>query len=200
MSRKKGKYLVIDTETTGLHAQRHGLIQVGAIILDKNLETLATFSQDVCPPIGTYEISDEATAVHGFSQERIDQGVEYPILCKKFLEFIRDNFDTQPIAVGHFYPFDYAFMDYVFSLERYSEIMNKDVLTNQFIDTKSLALALNLKAELEKKPIPFPVTSLSKPGGLKDTLQVAQDTKAHDALEDAIATAEVLKKLIRFLP
>ena len=37
MAGKNGVYLIIDTETTGLHPARHGLIELAAAALDEKL-------------------------------------------------------------------------------------------------------------------------------------------------------------------
>lgn len=198
MSNLNSKYIVIDTETTGLSPSKHGLIQLAAIVLDKNLEIVDEFVRDVCPPDG-FEMDDEATKIHGFSMDRIKSGISYKDVCIQFIDFIQANFKEKPVVVGQFYPFDYAFLEHVFSLTGYWYIMNRDLLDNKFIDTKSLALSLNLKAEIAGKEIPFKTTSLSKLGGLKDKLGITGDYKAHDALGDVLATREVLIKLLNYL-
>jgi DNA polymerase III epsilon subunit-like protein len=66
---------------------------------------------------------------------------------------------------------------------------------NNLIDTKALTNALNLKHVFLNKPIPFPVASLSKPGGVKEVLGITGH-QAHDAMGDVMATREVLLKLL----
>ncbi len=189
---------MIDTEATGLHTLKHGLIQVAALALDEKLAIVDQYTIDIKPPDG-YEISPEALKINGFTQERIDKGVSYEEFCHSFLHFVGQHFSQTPIAVGQFFPFDFAFIDYVFTSCNMENELN-EVMTNQFIDTKSLVLSLNLKAELEGKKLPFPVTSLSKPGGLKDKFGIwGEDFTAHDALGDVMATRAVLVKLLEYL-
>ena len=69
-------------------------------------------------------------------------------------------------------------------------------LGNNFIDTKSLTNYFNLKAIISNQPVPFPVTSLSKEGGLADTLGIG-GFEAHTALGDCQATLEVLKAYLK---
>ena len=58
-----------------------------------------------------------------------------------------------------------------------------------------MVMTANVKAELKGEEIPFPVTSLSKKGGLKDKFGL-QEYQAHDALGDVLATRDVLIKLL----
>ena len=194
---KNTKYLVIDTETTGLNTDRCGLIQVGAIVLDCQLNQLESYTQDINPG-SNIEISAEALEINGFTMSRIQKGINYDDFCKEFLEFLHKHFaEDKAILVGQFLPFDYSFLWKVFSqvglnleLARY--------IGNDFIDTKSIVNTMNLQAELKKTPKPFPITSLSKIGGLKDTLNINQNEfTAHDALGDCLATREVLVRLLK---
>ena len=70
---------------------------------------------------------------------------------------------------------------------------------NDIIDTKALANSINARALLKGRPAPFPVTSLSKPGGLKELFGITA-YQAHSALGDVLATREVLIKLLDMLP
>ncbi len=196
---RKGKYLIVDTETTGFHPFRNGLIQLAAVSTDKELNILNTFKQDVCPPDGV-EIVQESLDITGFTMERIRSGVSYEKVCEQFAIFIKENFESKPIAIGQFYPFDYAFLDYVFTVSGFNKNLDaQDVLGNDFIDTKSLVNTLNLKAELNNQPLIFKSTSLSKPGGLKEVLNISKNHQAHDALGDVMATREVLIKLLELM-
>ncbi len=198
MSNKSSKFLVIDTETTGLSPTKHGLIQIAALALDVKLNIKDTFVMDICPPDG-YEVSEEAMKITGFTLERIEKGASYKEFCDKFSQFVKNNFDEEPTAIGQFYPFDFAVLDNVFTRCGFAETMSRDILTNKFIDTKSLVLSINLKASMAGKEIPFPVASLSKPGGLKDKFGIYDKFQAHDALGDVMATREVLINLLNFI-
>jgi len=190
------KYLVVDTETTGLQVHENGLIQLAALALDENLEIMAQFIQDVCPPDGIV-INQESLDITGFTIERIKSGCSYREVVEKFMIFVNKHFKEMPIAVGQFYPFDYSFLNSIFFQTRPEVGFNKELFGNDFIDTKSLANTLNLKASLSRKNLPFPITSLSKTGGLKDSLGIDQNTfQAHDALGDCLATREVLIQLL----
>lgn len=203
----RAKYLVIDTETTGLSPYKHGLIQLAALALDREMQVLDKYCQYVKPP-SDKEIDEQAMQINGISQAQIESGMDYHDLCQDFIRFVKRNFSAKPIMVGQFFPFDYGFVDQVFNETLGKSDMLKssegdqygifqEILGRNFIDTKSLANILNLKAELESKPPVFHETSLSKFRGLKDTLQIPQDKyKPHDALDDCYATREVLEKMM----
>ena len=197
MTEKNGSCLIIDTETTGLHPAKHGLIELAAAALDETLAVIETFRADVCPPENC-EIDPEALQVNGFTRDRIKQGLSYPAVCERFREFINNHFSAEPIVIGQFYPFDYAFLDQVFSASGYGDGFSAIVKGNDFIDTKALANSMNLRARLRGQPAPFPLTSLSRPGGLKDRFGITGH-QAHTALGDVLATREVLLRLLEML-
>ena len=200
MSNFSSIYLVIDTETTGLHIAKHGLIQVAALALDKDLNIRDKFMMDIKPNNG-YEVSEEALEVNGFTRERISKGFSYTHFCSKFMSFVEKNFSETPTTIGQFYPFDFAVLDYVFTISGYPDNQINKIISNKFIDTKSLVMTLNMIAQKNNKEKVFPVASLSKPGGLKDKLGIdSSKFVAHDAMGDVLATREVLLKLIEYLP
>ncbi len=194
MPDKAGCYLIIDTETTGLHPARHGLVELAAAALNDQLAVLDTFHCDVCPPEGV-EYDAESLQINGFTMERIRAGISYTMACEQFAHFISSNFSVEPIVVGQFYPFDYAFLEQVFSSSGYRDGLAAAIKGNNFIDTKALAQSINARALLRGQQVPFPVTSLSKPGGLKEVFGIT-GYQSHSALGDVLATREVLKKLL----
>lgn len=196
MKSKTGKYLVVDTETTGFYPSRNGLIQVGAVALNEKLEIVDSFNLDICPE-GDYVISQESLEVTGFTIERIKEGVSYEVFGKKFAKFLDKNFAGKIISVGQFYPFDYAFIEMALSKTKYHQTIMQEKLSNDFIDTKAIVNFLNLQSSLNNQEIPFVSTSLSKPGGLKEKLNI-QNYQAHDAMGDVLATVDVLRALVKY--
>jgi DNA polymerase III epsilon subunit-like protein len=194
VSDKTGRYLIVDTETTGLHPTRHGLIELAAAALDGQLTLLDTFQADVCPPEGV-EFDPEALQINGFTMERISAGISYRMVCEQFLGFMSKNFSAEPIVIGQFYPFDYAFLEQVFSTCGYCDGLAAAIKGNEIMDTKALANSINMRALLKGRPVPFPVTSLSRPRGLKELFGITA-YQAHSALGDVLATREVLIKLL----
>jgi DNA polymerase III epsilon subunit-like protein len=193
---KQGIYAVADLETTGLLPGYHGIVQVCIVVTDSNFEVLDTLNMDVNPP-DSYIIDPEALKFNGMTMDQIKLGISYPEAATQILSFLDKYFNESPTWIGQFFPFDFAGL-----LDMMIKTHNNDgflkFFSNKFLDTKVIAGYLNLKAQKEQKPLPFPTSlSLSKIGGLKDTLNVSQiDFPAHTALGDVMATKEVLKKLI----
>lgn len=69
-------------------------------------------------------------------------------------------------------------------------------LGNDIIDTKSIANQENAICRLKWIPITYKSTSLSKSGGLAETLWVT-DYIAHSAMGDIQATKEILLKFLQ---
>ncbi|NJK71872.1 3'-5' exonuclease [Candidatus Gracilibacteria bacterium] len=193
----KPKYVVLDTESTGLHSQKYGLIEIGAAVLDKNLEVLDIINYDVKPPKNT-PVSQDALQINGFTLDRIQKGLPYKESATKFYKFIKKYFPLdRPTYVAQFYPFDYAIVESMF-MSVNMEKQFEEIVTNAFVDTKVIVLAANMKADMLNQPIPFPVPSLSKDGGLADKFNLGQ-FPAHTALGDVMATIEVLKNLMEYI-
>lgn len=192
---KNAKYLIIDTEATGLHSSSHSLLEVGIIITDKNLNIITSKVWSIKPDLNL-EIDPEAMKINGINLNNRTEEISQIHFCNQFFEIIEENFLGKPIIVAQFYPFDYSFLDVIFTKNGYGSRLSNEVLGNNFVDTKSLANYFNLKAEMNNLEIPFPVTSLSKKGGLADKIKVS-GFKSHTALGDCEATLEVLKGYIK---
>jgi DNA polymerase III epsilon subunit-like protein len=200
MLKKKGIYLVVDTEATSLDVCNGGIIQIGAVVLDKDLIQVDTLCFDIQPPSDSH-IDPESLKVNGFTQERIDLGLPYKESCAKLKEFIDKNFENQPITVGHFYPFDWAYIVNMFGKNNKQEYdaISKYYFGNKYIDTKALVTFANCRAGIKGLEKPFPSTSLSNKKGLRVKFGIDnEEFISHDALGDAMITAEVLRKLVEY--
>lgn len=193
---KKWTYLVLDLEMTWLNPFQHGVIEVGAIVLDDLFEIVGDFYMDLCPPDNV--IIDPSSLVYNwFTLDRIAAGRSYEEFCDYWDGFYETYFsaDRKPIMVGQFVTADIAFLASVFALARREKLYEK--LGNDIIDTKSIANQANAIARYNKIPLPFASTSLSKPGGIADRLHIT-DYQAHSAKGDIMATREALLKFLKF--
>jgi DNA polymerase III epsilon subunit-like protein len=196
MKKKQGFYAVADLETGGLLPGYHGVTQCCIVVLDEKFAVLDTLEIDINPP-DNYQLDPEALQFNGMTLEQIHAGVTYPEAASKIIAYLGKHFESSPTWVGQFFPFDFAgLLDLMIQTKNHESFLK--YFSNKFLDTKVIAGYLNLKAQHQNKPLPFPNSlSLSSAGGLKDTLGVSQtDFKAHTALGDVLATKEVLKKLI----
>jgi DNA polymerase III epsilon subunit-like protein len=201
------KYLILDLETSGLSPyQGHGLLQVACLALDKNLDIIGQYNEYVCPPEGTI-FDAVADSIHKIPREVTNNGLTYQEFSEHFIGWVNSIFGgVKPVMIGQFFVFDYNFLAYVIDSTLGKNDLIKDetgyglfqkVLSRNFLDTKCLVNIINTKCELEGKELYFPVSSLSKAGGLKDKLGLsAQAFVSHDALDDCRATREVLIRML----
>lgn len=193
---KQAKYLILDTESTGLVPGKHGLIQLACASLGADLEIIHKLCTDIKPPVGTV-IEPEALLVNGFTEDRISRGICYEEVATMFLDFLKNEFVEEPIVIAQFYPADYAILlELCKQTGQIGSELHKKI-GNSVLDTKTLVITLNLLRQNEGEELFFPITSLSKPGGIKDVLAVSQ-YQAHDAMGDVLATREVLVKLLKY--
>ncbi len=187
-------YLIIDLEMTWLNPFSHGVIEVGAMVLDEKLEITGEFFMDLCPPDNII-IDPEALEYNGFTLDRIAAGKSYDEFIDFFELFVESSFpwDLKPIIIGQYVTADIAFLSSIFHYTNRHNFFNK--LGNDILDTKSMANQKNALARYKGTPLPFQSTSLSKPNGLAARLGVT-GYEAHTARWDIIATLAVLKKFL----
>jgi DNA polymerase III epsilon subunit-like protein len=194
MQEKNGKYIVLDLEMTGLLAGVNGIAELAAAVLDDKLEILETINFDVCPP-DVYEINDYSLTFGNMTRERLALGKTYLETCALFTEFVDKHFSEPPTFVGQFFPADFSFLIDMYTKSGLREDCLR-IFQNRILDTKAIANYINLKASIASKPLPFPITtSLSNPGGLKDTFGIT-GYESHTALGDVLATREALIHLL----
>ncbi len=158
-----GTYLVLDLEMTGLNPFEHGVIEVGAVVLNDIFDIIGEFYMDLCPPDNIL-IDPKSLEYNGFTLDRIAVGKSYEEFCDYWDAFLKTYFsgERKPIMVGQFIAADIAFLGSIFHNSRRSSLYEK--LGNDIIDTKSIANQANSIARYNKMTLPFQSTSLSKPG------------------------------------
>ncbi len=158
-----GTYLVLDLEMTGLNPFEHGVIEVGAVVLNDTFDIIGEFYMDLCPPDNIL-IDPKSLEYNGFTLDRIAVGKSYEEFCDYWDGFLKTYFsgERKPIMVGQFVTADIAFLGSIFANARRSSLYEK--LGNDIIDTKSIANQANAIARYNKMTLPFQSTSLSKPG------------------------------------
>lgn len=122
------EYVVIDTETTGLHPQRNRVIEVAAIKLQRG-QRVATFQTLLNPH---RRIPGYISQFTGINNEMTASAPGFGQAADELLDFM-----GQAIIVGHNIPFDIRFLDY--ELRR----IGRPALLNETVDTISLAVRLH---------------------------------------------------------
>jgi len=189
----------IDTETTGLVAGYHDLIQICILPLDSNIKP----RKDVMPfyiemiPYYPERADPQAMRVNRLNFAIIGQRGHDPDKAKDLLEewvdklglpYTKYNNRKQIIPLGQNYSFDEGFMKAWLGSETYNSIFHYDAR-----DTKRVATYLNDRAAMHAEDVPFNKTKLS---WLAGKLNISHDN-AHDALADCITTAAVYRRLLQ---
>ncbi len=166
---RRGAYVVVDLETTGLHSTQDEIIEFAALkVIDgQEVDVLDEFVST------THPLTQAISNLTGITNEKLKkQGVKLP----KALETFQDFIEELPI-VSHNNEFDASF------LQAACNICNQDYLENQWIDTLSISKSkLNGLSNYKLKTI-------------ADFLNI-QFSNPHHALDDCRATNEIFLKLI----
>jgi len=191
---------VIDTETTGLDPKYHEIIQVCILPLDSNIRP----RKDVMPfyiemiPEYPERADPEAMRVNRLDFAIIGQRGHHPDKARDLLDdwigklglpYTKYGTRKKIIPLGQNYSFDEAFMKSWLGVLTYNDYFHYEQR-----DTKRAAAYLNDRAGMHAETPPFSKTSLQ---WLCQRLDV-ENPRAHDALEDCVATAEVYRKMLQF--
>lgn len=103
------RQIVLDTETTGLSPEKgHRVIEIGAVELVDRRLTGNHFHEYINPE---REIDAEAMAVHGITNEFLEDKLYFRDLIDRFIEYI----DGAELII-HNAPFDVGFLNHEFKL------------------------------------------------------------------------------------
>ena len=120
------KEIVLDTETTGLSVKEgHRIVEIGCIELDNLIPTGEKFHYYLNPE---REVSQKAFEVHGYSDNFLSKQKKFKEIVEEFLNFINGK-----KLVIHNAEFDLAHLNHEL------EILGKDKINNEIIDTLTLA-------------------------------------------------------------
>ena len=98
------KYIILDTETTGLEVEQgHRVIEIGAVLLNDRKKSEEHFHSYLNPE---RLIDEEATKVHGISNQDLEDKPLFQEIAEEFLEFIQGS-----TLVIHNANFDVGFLN-----------------------------------------------------------------------------------------
>lgn len=98
------KYIVLDTETTGLEVkQGHRVIEIGAVLLNDRKKSEENFHSYLNP---SRLIDEEASKVHGIMNVDLENSPSFDKIADEFVEFI----DGATLVI-HNAPFDLGFLN-----------------------------------------------------------------------------------------
>ncbi len=179
--------LVIDTETGGLDPARCALVSVAAV----HAESGAEFSLLIKPHAGL-ELEPQAMAVHGYSQEHLEEyGMDEAVAMQVFSCWLH-VFDRGEWA-GCNPNFDRGFLDVAFARHGIEKRMGR-----RPIEVQTVAW---LAHQLGKVVLPLGRDGMPKRSldAILQALGISRATDRHDALEDCRLTLAAFKQLTSLL-
>lgn len=166
------RILSVDFETTGLNAQQDKLLSVGFVELANNQISLASCYHQVIKTQG--ELTASNVVIHQITDDIKDQGESLAYVVEKLLAALAGK-----VMLVHFSRIEKQFLTQA-CLELYG-------LAPVFPIIDTLVL---IKNRFDKHHTPYDPSTL-RLSNLRDYYQLPQHF-AHNALSDAIATAELL--------
>ncbi|MEO5899764.1 MAG: exonuclease domain-containing protein [Ilumatobacteraceae bacterium] len=167
------RYAVVDTETSGLSADRHRLLQVGVVVVDADGEVLTRWSSLVRPRRRWfYRVGP--TRIHGIHRRDVRHAPPAAEVVRRVAELLHGA-----RFVAHNSDFDVAF------LERAAAREGVVLPIVEPLCTLRLSRRLDPERQLSHRL-----------GDVADRYDVAL-LRPHDALADAEATAAILPHLLR---
>ncbi len=168
------RFVVFDTETSGLNPKEDGLLSIGAIgVTNKMIRIQDHYEAYIHPK----KFKKESVEIHGIrksGRNKIDEEES----IERFLRYIKNS-----VLVAHHAAFDVAMMNE--ALKR----MGLPKLKNQVIDTGNLFLKSDFK---EPNKDHYTLDHLAK------TFRIALQDR-HNAAGDAYITAQIFVKLLLHL-
>ena len=164
------RYAVFDVETSGLSAKRHRVLQIAVVVIDEDGNILTEWSSYVRRRFGRVG----PTGIHGIRRRDLRHAPKF----RELMPTLVDRFGDA-IVVGHNVDFDWSFLRRAFRKAGYPLPDATRLCTLQL--SRSLDPDRKLRHRLSD---------------LCERYDVNLE-RAHDALADARATAEVLPHLLR---
>lgn len=176
--------LFVDTETGGLNPFKHSLLEVGLVAQVNGHQTgvLQFYVKH-----DSYEITEKAMQVNKLNIDDVNnEGIDTKEAAEKMKTFVLEHFGNEkPVLCGHNPSIDkYMIRQQIFSA---NGLEMDDLISHRMIDTMSIIWALHLAGAL-----PYEACSSS---GAFEYFGISIRER-HKALDDCLATAELLLKLI----
>ena len=171
------RFVVLDTETTGLDPRRDRIITIGAVAVAEGEIRL----DDAFEVMLKLAYNNSSVTVHGITRDEALEGMEEPAALRLFLDYLRDG-----VIVGHHIGHDIEALNC--ACERHFQ----QRLQNRSLDTMDLTLRLNDLGAFADRPM--------ADGFSLDALCTMFGVTAHDrhtAGGDAFITARIFLRLLR---
>jgi DNA polymerase-3 subunit epsilon len=171
------RFVVLDSETTGLDPRKDRLITIGAVSVVGGEILL----DDVFDALLEVQFNSAAVTVHGVTRQESQEGITEPEALERFLAYLRDG-----VIVGHHIGHDVATLNAGY--ERHWGFS----LRNRSLDTMELTLNLERDGAFQGNDS---ISEFSL-DGLCNLFGVIPHDR-HTASGDAFMTAQVFLRLLR---
>ena len=118
--------VILDTETTGLSADKDRIVEIACIELNNHIPTKNIFHTFINPET---KVSADAFNVHGYSDEFLSNKIKFREIAKNFLDFIKDK-----KLIIHNADFDLGFLN-----NELRRLNIKPILKSVVVDTLQIA-------------------------------------------------------------
>lgn len=190
-------YLVLDLELSGTEPGWHEIIQIGAGLYDKSWNLLDTFLSNVYPE-NEESFSLSSQKIHQLTWDELE---EAPMLYEVLDDFEAWIQKTLPNSSREQRPLkavsicgQSVMYDVVFLKAAYRKEKKEWPYSNKLIDLHNIAFYLFeiLEKNGKKTPRSLSLTAIA------DFFGLAREGQEHNALEDAVLTAECLKRCMNY--
>jgi len=183
----------IDIETSGREAGYHEIIQIAIQPLDSQLRPLKSvppFYRNIAPDFPE-RVDKHSTAIHGIDIDELvqtasSQNCVEEALGRWFLS-LDLPVDCRIAPLAHNWAFEAAFLKAWLGVDQFDVFFNS-VARDTMLD----GMFINDRYYVEGHKIPFPAVGLTYMCNKLDVV----NSNSHDALCDALATAELYRKLL----
>jgi DNA polymerase III subunit epsilon len=171
------RFVVLDSETTGLNPRTDRLITIGAVAVQGGEVLL----DDAFDALVRVPENTSAVTVHGVTRDESRAGLEEPEALERFLDYVRDG-----VIVGHHIGHDIATFDAAYERHWGARLLNRSM------DTMDLTLHLEQAGAFAGRPPirRFTLDALCEMFGV-----IPHDR--HTASGDAFITALVMLRLLK---
>jgi DNA polymerase-3 subunit epsilon len=171
------RFVVLDSETTGLDPRKDRLITIGAVAVQQGEIVI----EDAFEALVKIAHNTSAVTVHGVTRDESARGMDEPDALRAFLDYLRDG-----VIVGHHIGHDVGTFDA--GCERHWGFR----MANRSLDTMDLTLHLEKDGAFAGRP---PIRHFTL-DALCEMFGVIPHGR-HTASGDAFITAQVFLRLLR---
>jgi len=183
LSIREMRYVVIDTELTGLDERKDSIVSIAAIrMVGGRIDLEDTFYRLVNPET---ELTAESVIIHGITPSEVAKKPGIEKALSEFLQFCGND-----VVVGHCVSIDLSFIN------REMKRMLGYTMKNHAVDTSAIYEWIQKKFS-SRRAFPYSFTD----SGLYDIAQFfgIPVNGAHNAVMDAFITAQVFQRFIPML-